>query len=789
MIPESFIDKVVESTDLVDLLMRDANLPLKKSGAANWVCLCPFHSEKTPSFSVSETKQFYKCFGCGKSGNALSFLRDYMGLGFVDSVKYLADRLGWEVPQEARSGPYVGQEERAKRARIKLGAEEALAKARDFYAQSLALSDRARRYAQSRGLSEEAIERWGLGYAPSGRSPLRSVFERYPDPALRDAGLIVGEGDAARDRFRDRLMFPILDARGKIVGFGGRAIAQGQEPKYLNSPETPLFSKGKLLFGLKENLRAAREKGLILVVEGYMDVVGLSDRGVGYAVATLGTSATEDHLRALFRASDTVVFCFDGDAAGRKAAWRALNLALPTLVDGKTAKFLFLPKEHDPDSFTKAFGKAAFEKLLADEAMPLSECWARKILEGKDLSTQEGVAAAIKESAQGTAAVGAPILRSLMAQDFLRRVSELSGMDATALAQLLDRAEQEARARSGLPRGGMGSGRGGGMGPGANWGFDSGAPEGRIAADCQDGWRKDPGRGGLGAFSGAAGLGPRRNATGRGSGLATGARRGFRPGGATVPTALADKSNLARTQLKYLMAYPHLAGEVDLPAAADVGTDYDLLAWFAAILRQRGARDLSGLMAVLMEIEERGDKRGAALNELYAASADLRLGSAQYARADEAAFKDGLAKLRNLVLLRVERARNESRGMRLTRAEERRYNQIARRRKGAAQADEREGVGLAEGRSDLADPGGAAGSAALRADSPPNRDGEADDAPLRPTRVGGDDFGGLLAESDSAKDEFLSGFGSSAAAKSGAGLAKPEGVKPQGDRIDPDDGA
>ena len=362
MIPNDFIQTLLARVDIVEVI--DRYVPLKKAGA-NYAACCPFHSEKSPSFTVSPTKQFYHCFGCGAHGTAIGFLMEHAGKSFPDAVEDLARDVGLEVPRVERPG------EREERAALD-DLTSRLTTAAGFYRAQLKDAPRAIDYLKRRGLTGQVAARFQIGYAPDEWTSLERAFEDYQDSGLETAGLVVkGDGGKRYDRFRDRIMFPIHDARGRIVGFGGRVLDKG-EPKYLNSPETPLFSKGRELYGLWLGRNAIRDAGKVVVVEGYMDVVALAQHGVEYAVATLGTSTTNVHAQKLFRLTDTVVFCFDGDAAGRKAAWRALENTLPVLADGKDARFLFLPDGEDPDDFVRKRGRAAFEEALA-QATPLSD--------------------------------------------------------------------------------------------------------------------------------------------------------------------------------------------------------------------------------------------------------------------------------------------------------------------------------------------------------------------------------------------------------------------------------
>ena len=387
-IPQSFITELLSRVDVVEVVGRYVQL---KKGGANFMGLCPFHGEKSPSFSVSPTKQFYHCFGCGKNGNAISFLMDHAGMNFVEAVKELAGQIGMQVPEEERSPQ---ERERAAAERQKQATlTDVLEKAGEAWRKLLKGSPRAVAYLKGRGLSGEIARRFGLGYAPDGWHGLASVFPAYDDPLLLESGLVIvatEDGSEARryDRFRDRIMFPIRNVKGECIGFGGRVLGD-EKPKYLNSPETPVFHKGRELYGLYEARQALREAGYVLVTEGYMDVVALAQLGFPNAVATLGTACTPEHVQKLFRFTDSVVFSFDGDAAGRRAARKALDGALPHATDVRTVKFLFLPAEHDPDSFIREFGADAFARCIA-EAMPLSRFLIEAASEGCDLATAEG---------------------------------------------------------------------------------------------------------------------------------------------------------------------------------------------------------------------------------------------------------------------------------------------------------------------------------------------------------------------------------------------------------------
>ena len=388
MIPQSFITDLLNRVDIVDVVGRYVQL---KKGGANYMGLCPFHNEKSPSFTVSPTKQFYHCFGCGAHGTAIGFLIEYSGLGFVDAVKDLAQNVGMIVPDADDKIPPA---QRAAQQAQSLAMTDALNQACSYYRAQLREAPHAIAYLKSRGLTGEIAARFGMGYAPGGWDNLRSVFPDYDAQALVESGLVIDkvdeEGNRHKryDRFRERVMFPIRNTKGQVIGFGGRVL-DGGEPKYLNSPETPLFQKGLELYGLFEARQAIRDAGYVLVTEGYMDVVALAQLGFPQAVATLGTACTSTHVQKLLRQTDNVIFSFDGDKAGRRAARRALDACLPQVSDDKTIKFLFLPQEHDPDSFVRERGAEAFEQEIHD-AMPLSQFLLREVTQEHDLDTPEG---------------------------------------------------------------------------------------------------------------------------------------------------------------------------------------------------------------------------------------------------------------------------------------------------------------------------------------------------------------------------------------------------------------
>ncbi|MDF2786778.1 MAG: dnaG [Pantoea eucrina] len=383
-IPRVFINDLLARTDIVDLI--DARVKLKKQGK-NYHACCPFHNEKTPSFTVSGEKQFYYCFGCGAKGNAIDFLMNHDRLEFVESVEELATQHGLEVPYETGSGP--SPIERHQRQSL----YQLLEKLDSFYQQSLRSpeAENAQRYLGSRGLSQQVIDHFAIGYAPAGWDNVLKRFGQQQEDreSLMEAGMLVtNDKGRSYDRFRDRVMFPIRDKRGRVIGFGGRVLGN-DTPKYLNSPETPIFHKGRQLYGLYEAQKNHPQPARLLVVEGYMDVVALAQFGIDYAVASLGTSTTAEHIQLLFRSTDTVICCYDGDRAGREAAWRALETALPYMNDGRQLRFMFLPDGEDPDTLVRKEGKEAFEARM-EQAMPLSVFLFDSLMPQVDLSTRDG---------------------------------------------------------------------------------------------------------------------------------------------------------------------------------------------------------------------------------------------------------------------------------------------------------------------------------------------------------------------------------------------------------------
>jgi DNA primase len=380
-IPQEFIDELLNRVDIVDVI--DERVPLKKAGREYKAC-CPFHGEKTPSFTVSPGKQFYHCFGCGAHGTALGFLMEYAHMDFPEAVEALAARVGLEVPRTGGDAP---------RQDALNPLYDILQQASDFYRQQLKQSSArpAWDYLQQRGLSKDVTDAFKVGYAPPGWDNLLKALDSSQEQhqLLLAAGLIVDKGDKCYDRFRQRIMFPIRDRRGRVIAFGGRVLSPEDNPKYLNSPETPVFHKGRELYGLYEARQALRDLPRILVVEGYMDVVALAQFDIRYAVATLGTATTPDHLETLFRTTEQVVFCFDGDRAGRQAAWRALENALPAMREGRQISYLFLPEGEDPDSYVRTHGRAALEQLI-QQAQPLSEYLINSLAKQVDLHSPEG---------------------------------------------------------------------------------------------------------------------------------------------------------------------------------------------------------------------------------------------------------------------------------------------------------------------------------------------------------------------------------------------------------------
>jgi DNA primase len=434
LIPASFIDELMGRTDIVEVI--NARVPLKKAGREYKAC-CPFHGEKTPSFTVSPSKQFYHCFGCGAHGTALGFLMDFEHLSFPEAVEELASLAGLEVPRE--------QSPEGERRIDLYGLLDAVA---GFYRDELKRHAPAVDYLKARGISGTTAATFGLGWAPEAWDAVLKRFGRDEETIRRlaTAGLLIErDGGGHYDRFRGRVMFPIRDARGRVIAFGGRVLGK-DEPKYLNSPETPLFHKGRELYGLYEARQALRHIDRLLVVEGYMDVVGLREAGIPWAVATLGTATTPEHLERLFRVTEEVVFCFDGDRAGRQAAWRALENTLPTLGEGRQVRFLFLPEGEDPDSLVRAEGAEAFTARLA-RALPLSDYLHDELAARVDMDSMDGRARLAELAKPLVAKVPEGVFRALL----VRRIAKAVGMDEAAYGRFVDAAAGAAPQAPGRP--------------------------------------------------------------------------------------------------------------------------------------------------------------------------------------------------------------------------------------------------------------------------------------------------------------------------------------------------
>lgn len=461
-IPQSFIDDLVGRTDIVELI--GARVPLKKSGREFKAC-CPFHDEKSPSFWVSPDKQFYHCFGCGAHGTALGFLMNYDRLSFPEAIEELASRAGVEIPRDTR--PDDG------RSREDADLAALMARVATYWNQQLPTQKRAAEYVARRGLSPETLQKFSIGYAAQSWNDVLQRFgaQARDRQALLAAGLVIERdaaagpgGDKLYDRFRDRIMFPIRDARGRVIAFGGRIIDQG-EPKYLNSPETSLFHKGRELYGLYEVRQSRQTLRRLMVVEGYMDVVRLHQAGIEYAVATLGTATTPEHLKRAFRLVSEIVFAFDGDRAGRAAAWRALNNALPEVREGRQLRFLFLPEGHDPDTLVGAEGKQAFEQRL-EGALPLSEYLVQEITAQADLAHADGRARFAEIARPLVARIPEGVYRELLVE----RLAEAIRLPSNRLKELWNAANTATPARReesaresprSAPRAGQSAGRGG----------------------------------------------------------------------------------------------------------------------------------------------------------------------------------------------------------------------------------------------------------------------------------------------------------------------------------------
>lgn len=425
-IPQSFINDLLARVDIVDVI--EQRMPLKKSGK-NYSGLCPFHDEKTPSFSVSPDKQFFHCFGCQESGTALTFIMNFDRLEFVEAVETLASQLGLEVPREQGGPP---------QRKVDPDLFEVLGRAERFYRTSLRSAPEAIAYLKSRGLTGEVARDFGIGFAPPGWQNLSEHLTGVSAKTLLEAGLTT-KNDKGReyDRFRNRIMFPIRDTRGRVIGFGGRTMSGDDGPKYLNSPETPVFRKGSELYGLYEARRALRRIERLIVVEGYMDVVALAQHGVANAVATLGTASGEAHFHKLYRYADEVVCCFDGDSAGRQAAWKALENALPTLNEHRQLKLVFLPDGEDPDSLVRKQGRAGFDTFIHN-AIPGLEYLFQHLSKGLDLDALDGRAKLAGLITPYVEKVPPGVLRTLLEQ----KVAEVTGLGGGGVAARRARPQQ-----------------------------------------------------------------------------------------------------------------------------------------------------------------------------------------------------------------------------------------------------------------------------------------------------------------------------------------------------------
>lgn len=431
LIPQHFIDDLIARADIIEVLGK--RIQLKKAGR-EFKANCPFHDEKTPSFTVSPAKGFYHCFGCGAHGTALGFLMEYDHMSFVEAVESLAGSMGIEVPRDESQRPAHRYDELF----------ELLTKVERYYQADLRNNDAAKAYLKARGIDGATAKRFGIGYAAAGWSTVLDKFGKSNEmiERLLAVGLVIRKDNASHyDRFRDRIIFPIRDARGRCIGFGGRVIGD-QEPKYLNSPETVLFHKGRELYGLYEARQAIRNIEMLVVVEGYMDVIGLARHGIEFAVATLGTATTDDHLTRLFRLTEEVIFCFDGDSAGRAAAWRALETTLPQIREGRQIRFVFLPENQDPDSFVRDNGAKAFEGALA-EGVPLSDFLVQELALKVDMDSVDGRARLAELAKPLVQRIPQGVYRELLTE----RLAEAVGLSAAKLDALFSKDRETGRGR------------------------------------------------------------------------------------------------------------------------------------------------------------------------------------------------------------------------------------------------------------------------------------------------------------------------------------------------------
>ncbi|MCM0035213.1 MAG: DNA primase [Burkholderiaceae bacterium] len=573
MIPDSFIQDLLSRVDVADVVGRYVQL---KKGGINLLGLCPFHNEKSPSFTVSPTKQFYHCFGCGAHGSAITFLIEHTGASFPEAVRTLASAVGMSVPEENRS---PSQKAASSRRREEISQHtQVLDLAQKHYVAQLRDSPAAIRYLKERGLTGLVAKEFGLGWSSAERQALSKVFPRYDDPILVESGLVIESEDGRRyDRFRERVMFPIRNVKGEIVGFGGRIIGKG-EPKYLNSPETPVFSKGNELYGLYEARSSIRSEGCIIVVEGYMDVVGLAQLGVRNAVATLGTATTPTHIQKLLRASEKIIFSFDGDGAGRRAAWRALQASLPLLRDDISIRFLFLPSEHDPDSYIRQFGEEAFRACLA-ESDALSTFFLNELAARHSLQELEGRSALVHEAKPLLALIPAIALKVQLQNELARLVQ----FTPEELNQLL--AQEVPHKMAGLPE----PGRAATARPIQG---DDGSFDPRDGAGVPE-FSGDKGRQGTTARNGRSGAQSMGNRSRESASF--GANRSGGSGGVKARRAVAP---MARRLLRLLMTHPELVdqmGEQQIEILAR-GPHLEIVRDLIVLIQATGARHVGALI-------------------------------------------------------------------------------------------------------------------------------------------------------------------------------------------------
>ncbi len=607
MIPQDFIQQLLARVDIVEVV--DRHVKLKKAGQ-NYSACCPFHNEKTPSFSVSPSKQFYHCFGCGVHGTAISFLMEYNGLGFRDAVSELASGVGMALPAEAN------QAESLEKARQSASLGEVMTAVMQFYRRQLKASTKAIDYFKGRGVTGEIAAKFQLGYAPDDWQGLKGAVEDYTAEALKDCGLVIDSDEGRRyDRFRDRVMFPILDGRGNVIGFGGRVIGQG-EPKYLNSPETPLFEKGRELYGLFHARRAIRDDNTVIVVEGYMDVVALAQSGVGNAVATLGTATTPMHVEKLLRMADNLVFCFDGDKAGRRAAWRALEQSLPVVADGKDVRFLFLPAEDDPDTFVRRLGKDAF---LAEvkAAKPLSAFLFDELRAQVDVGNEEGRARLLTLAKPLITQVAAPALALMLR----RKLADEIGLGAIEVEQMIPISVQAGNG------GNRFSNRPENRANQGDWAYDN-----HHAQHSQQDMQSEPGR-----------------KEWKDKPFKPWSKKGGPPAGAPAPRIKAPAAGLAVQAIARMLAKPKLANRFDISTADDDETSLGSAARVAAYIRDHDGEVIHQAM-VIEHFRQTHD-------EYALKQASMLLNDVDTDKLDlDAEFDEALARLREVASLAAKRA-------------------------------------------------------------------------------------------------------------------------------------